>query len=245
MNIDREDMSAQRPGSIIYTAILAFLLGGTSGYLLRGCGGHDESESDRTGGDVVMPPVAELPVENSADTGEPVGWGDDSAVLIPIPERTHNPLDTPVITTRILSHKDEPVIPVLGVKPSDLYDSYGDGRSGGRAHQALDIIAPEGTPVVAAVRGSILRYFRSEKGGETIYQRGEDGLIYYYAHLQRYEPGIDEGDVVRAGTVIGYVGNSGNAGPDNYHLHFAIWRPTSEKSYWDGEAINPYPLLSR
>ena len=136
------------------------------------------------------------------------------------------------------------IIPVAGVEPEDLYDSFNDERSEGRYHDALDIPAPEGTPVLAATGGEILRFFRSELGGVTIYQRDDDGLIYYYAHLQGYAPGIQEGMRVEAGDVIAWVGNSGNAGPDNYHLHFAIWRPQSEESYWDGTPINPYPLLA-
>ena len=136
------------------------------------------------------------------------------------------------------------VIPVAGVAPEDLYDSFDDGRSEGRSHDALDIPAPEGTPVLAATGGEILRFFQSDRGGLTIYQRGDDRLIYYYAHLQGYAPGIQEGMRVEAGDVIAWVGNSGNAGPDNYHLHFAIWRPESEDSYWDGVPINPYPLLA-
>jgi murein DD-endopeptidase MepM/ murein hydrolase activator NlpD len=136
------------------------------------------------------------------------------------------------------------VIPVEGVNPEDLYDSFDDERSEGRYHDAIDIPAAEGTPVLAATGGEILRFFRSELGGMTIYQRGDDRLIYYYAHLKGYAPEIREGMRVEAGDEIGSVGNSGNAGPDNYHLHFAIWTPMSEDSYWDGDPINPYPLLA-
>lgn len=145
---------------------------------------------------------------------------------------------------RILRSPSGLVIPVAGIAPSELYDSFDDGRSEGRSHDALDIPAPEGTPVLAATGGEILRFFTSERGGLTIYQRGDDGLIYYYAHLQGYAPGIGEGMRVEAGDVIAWVGNTGNAGPDNYHLHFAIWSPEREDSYWDGVPINPYPLLT-
>jgi peptidoglycan LD-endopeptidase LytH len=136
------------------------------------------------------------------------------------------------------------VLPVAGIRPEELQDNYLDERSEGRVHEALDIMAPQGTPVLAAADGRILRLFSSERGGTTIYQQSADSMyIFYYAHLDRYAEGIHDGQEVRRGTVIAYVGNTGNAGVDNYHLHFAIWRITDPGRYWDGENINPYPLL--
>jgi murein DD-endopeptidase MepM/ murein hydrolase activator NlpD len=136
------------------------------------------------------------------------------------------------------------VMPVAGISPEQLRDNYLDERSEGRVHAALDIMAPHGTPVLAAADGRIVRLFTSERGGTTIYQQSTDSIyIFYYAHLDRYAEGVHEGQEVRRGTVIAYVGNTGNAGVDNYHLHFAIWRITDQNRYWDGENINPYPLL--
>lgn len=136
------------------------------------------------------------------------------------------------------------IIPVADVGPGDLQDTFTAARSAGRVHNAIDIMAPRGTPVVAATDGQIVKLFLSERGGITVYQRGVDErTIYYYAHLERYAAGLAEGAVLRQGTVLGFVGNTGNAGPGNYHLHFAIWLPSDPQRYWDGAPINPYPLM--
>lgn len=138
------------------------------------------------------------------------------------------------------------IIPVAGVKPEQLIDTFGDARSEGRLHDAIDIMAPAGTPVLAAADGRILKLFQSERGGTTIYQLGPNQeLIFYYAHLAGYAPGIAEGKDVRQGEVIAYVGDTGNAGPGNYHLHFSIAAVSDPKRYWEGTNINPYPLLRR
>lgn len=136
------------------------------------------------------------------------------------------------------------IIPVAGVKPDQLVDTYDDARSEGRLHDAIDIMAPSGTPVLAAADGRILKLFQSERGGITIYQLGPNQkLIFYYAHLSGYAPSVFEGKDVRQGEVIAYVGDTGNAGTGNYHLHFSIAVVSDPKRYWEGTNINPYPLL--
>jgi peptidoglycan LD-endopeptidase LytH len=136
------------------------------------------------------------------------------------------------------------IVPVAGVQPNQLRDTFTDSRSEGRVHDAIDIPAAQGTPVVAAADGQIIKLFQSERGGTTIYQLITDKkLIFYYAHLQRYADGLIEGKFVRQGEVIGYVGDTGNAGPGNYHLHFSIAVVSDPKRYWEGTNINPYPLL--
>jgi murein DD-endopeptidase MepM/ murein hydrolase activator NlpD len=136
------------------------------------------------------------------------------------------------------------IVPVAGVQPNQLLDTFADSRSEGRMHDAIDIPAAQGTPVIAAADGQITRLFQSELGGTTIYQLSVDKkLIFYYAHLQRYADGLSEGRFVRQGEVIGYVGDTGNAGPGNYHLHFSITIVSDPKRYWEGTNINPYPLL--
>lgn len=131
-----------------------------------------------------------------------------------------------------------------GVAADQLSDSFADGRGGSRVHEAIDIMAPAGTPVVAAADGRIVKLFTSVPGGLTIYQfdPGET-LAYYYAHLQRYADGLVEGQEVKRGDVIGYVGSTGNADPAAPHLHFAIFMLGPEKHWWQGTAVNPYPLL--
>jgi murein DD-endopeptidase MepM/ murein hydrolase activator NlpD len=130
------------------------------------------------------------------------------------------------------------IVPVAGIDPGDLTRQFDEHRSGGRSHRAIDILAPLGTPVLAANEGQIERLTHNRLGGITIYQRDPTrGFVYYYAHLQRYRPGLTEGDLVRRGEVIGYVGTTGNAPPQTPHLHFAI---QSE----GGEPVDPYDLLA-
>lgn len=138
------------------------------------------------------------------------------------------------------------IIPVAGVRSDQLIDTFADARSEGRLHDALDIAAPAGTPVLAAADGRILKLSQSERGGITIYQLGPNQeLIFYYAHLSGYAAGLAEGNDVRQGDVIAYVGDTGNAGAGNYHLHFSITIVSDPKRYWEGANINPYPLLRR
>ena len=147
-------------------------------------------------------------------------------------------------------------VPVDGVARSALRDTFADSRgsissdvssgasSRGHVHEALDIMAPRGTPVLAADDGSVVKLFTSEAGGLTLYQfDATQTFSYYYAHLDAYAEGINEGAAVKRGQVIGYVGSTGNASPDAPHLHFAIFRLGAERAWWKGEALNPYPLL--
>ena len=136
------------------------------------------------------------------------------------------------------------IIPVAGVKPEQLLDTFDDARSEGRVHDAIDIPAPAETAVLAAADGKILKLFQSERGGTTIYQLSADQkFIFYYAHLSHYVDGLTEGQLVQQGQQIAYVGDTGNAGPGNYHLHFSIAIVSDPKRYWEGTNINPYPLL--
>lgn len=137
------------------------------------------------------------------------------------------------------------VIPVAGFPAEKLKSDFGDPRSGGRSHGAIDILAPRGTPVIAATDGKIRKLFTSKAGGLTIYQYDKaEEICYYYAHLDRYADGVREGMSVKAGDVIGYVGVTGNAPPGAPHLHFAITRLLPTKEWWKGEAVDPYPLLT-
>ena len=138
------------------------------------------------------------------------------------------------------------IIPVAGVRPEQLRDTFSDARSEGRVHDAIDIAAPLDTPVLAVADGTIVKLFPSDRGGTTIYQLSADSkFFYYYAHLARYAEGLAEGQFVKQGQTIGYVGDSGNAGAGNYHLHFSISLVSDPKRYWEGVNINPYPLLRR
>jgi murein DD-endopeptidase MepM/ murein hydrolase activator NlpD len=136
------------------------------------------------------------------------------------------------------------MIPVTGVKREQLTDTFTASRSNGRGHDAIDIMAPLGTPVLATADGEIAKFFESKNGGITIYQYSVDKkYVYYYAHLQKRADNLKEKDFVRQGTIIGYVGDTGNAGTGNYHLHFSISIPANPARYFEGTYVNPFPLL--
>ena len=138
-------------------------------------------------------------------------------------------------------------IPVAGIKPEALADTYTQSRSGGaRVHNAIDIMAPHGTPVVAAAPGTVEKIYDSKGGGGlTVYVRSPDGQwMFYYAHLQAYAPGLKEGQAVKQGDAIGTVGSTGNANPAGPHLHFAINKMGEGEKWYDGTPVNPYPLLA-
>ena len=157
------------------------------------------------------------------------------------------PLDSNNVSAPTDSEIAQLVVPVLNVRRSDLTDTYSASRTGGdRLHEAIDIMAPNGTSVIAAGPGEIEKLFSSDAGGLTTYVRSTDGqTIHYYAHLEEYAPGLREGMRVRRGQRIGSVGSSGNAEADAPHLHFAILRTTKDAEWWEpANAINPYPLLT-
>ena len=161
-----------------------------------------------------------------------------SSVVQPVPQITP--------TTQITRIDQGLIIPVAGVRSDQLVDTFTASRAEGRTHDAIDIMAPADTPVLAAADGTITKLWQSERGGTTIYQLSADQkMIFYYAHLAHYADGLTEGKQVRQGEVIAYVGDTGNAGPGNYHLHFSIAIVSDPKRYWEGTNINPYPLLHK
>ena len=136
------------------------------------------------------------------------------------------------------------MVPVQGVKASALTDTFDQPRGNQRHHEALDIMAPKGTPVVAAADGKVVKLFTSKPGGLTVYQFDpSEKFAYYYAHLDRYADGLQEGMVLKRGDVLGYVGVTGNSDPNAPHLHFAVVELTPEKQWWKGTPLNPFPLL--
>lgn len=138
------------------------------------------------------------------------------------------------------------IIPVMGINAAQLRDTYSDARGSGRRHDAIDIMAPHNTPVIAAAPAVVVKRDHGARGGIALYALAADrSTIYYYAHLDRYAPGVVEGTTLRAGDVLGYVGDTGNAGAGNYHLHFEITTTSDPKRYWGGASHNPYPLLRK
>jgi murein DD-endopeptidase MepM/ murein hydrolase activator NlpD len=134
-------------------------------------------------------------------------------------------------------------LPVQGVTADALRSSFHERRDGSREHEAIDILAARGTPVLAVESGRIAKLFISRAGGNTIYQFDpSEQFAYYYAHLERYADGLSEGDRVTRGQTIGYVGTSGNAPPNTPHLHFAIFKLFPERQWWRGTALDPYDV---
>jgi len=170
-------------------------------------------------------------LQNAAQTGRSTAAHRPLAIVVP------DPADIPAL-----------VIPVQGVQRGQLIDTFTQAReNGARVHDAVDIPAPLGTPVLAAASGTVEKLFTSAAGGITVYVRCDDRrFIHYYAHLDRYAPGLAEGQRVSQGQEIGAVGFTGNANPAAPHLHFAIQATSPEAKWYEpSSAINPYPLLMR
>ena len=192
----------------------------------------------------VAPPIATSPVDRAPRPAATVG----SPAIPPAAATTTRP---PAPTATVAPASPRPaagtlLIPVAGVLPGQLTDTFNDTRDGVRRHEALDIMAARGTPVLAAADGTVAKLFTSVPGGLTIYEFDPTGTYaYYYAHLDRYAPGLAEGKALRRGDVIAYVGSTGNASAQAPHLHFAIFVLGPEKQWWKGSAIDPYPLLAK
>ena len=158
------------------------------------------------------------------------------------------PVAAPAAGTVSVAGADVPppvglLIPVEGVATASLRATFDERRGAGR-HEAIDIMAPRGTPVRAAGDGKLVKLFTSVRGGLTVYQFDPQAMhAYYYAHLDAYAPGLKEGMPLKRGDAIGSVGSTGDAAPDAPHLHFAIFRLGPEKQWWKGTPIDPYPLL--
>ncbi|KAF1016053.1 MAG: L-Ala--D-Glu endopeptidase [Stenotrophomonas maltophilia] len=187
-------------------------------------------------------PTASTPVAAAPAARAPAVADHAARVAAPAPAAAAAPASPPVAAPA-----DAPqglLLPVQGITPAQLRDTFTDARSEGRVHDAIDIMAAEGTPVLAVADGHVEKLFDSKRGGLTIYQFEPGGRwCYYYAHLQRYADGLAEKQTIKRGEVIGYVGSTGNASAEAPHLHFEVHVLGPEKQWWKGESINPYPLL--
>ena len=199
------------------------------------------------------PTAADVTEVHASTAATAVGDGVDTAgakdqrgVATPEPAATVPPAPvSPTEAGEIVALRGRDLkLPVDGVDRKDLRNTFADAR-GSRTHEALDILAPRGTKVRAVEDGRVQKLFTSKAGGLTIYEFDPtQTFTYYYAHLDRYEDGLREGQMVKRGDVIGYVGSTGNASPDAPHLHFAIFRLGPEKQWWKGDPINPYLVLT-
>jgi murein DD-endopeptidase MepM/ murein hydrolase activator NlpD len=161
-----------------------------------------------------------------------------TAVVTPAPISNDSGEETNFLASRRLA------FPVKGFEKG-LRDNFAETRGGTRKHEALDIMAPRGTAVIAVDDGRVAKLFRSAAGGITLYQfDSEEKYVYYYAHLDRYAEGMVEGLMLKRGDLVGYVGSTGNAPAHAPHLHFTMFRMGPDKKWWKGTAVNPYPYLA-
>ncbi len=159
----------------------------------------------------------------------------------PAPSTTAPPANAAPIATA--GHSLKLRLPIEGIEVESFKDGFAEARTG-HPHEAVDMLAPRNTPVHAVEDGTVAKLFVSKAGGNTIYEFDETNqFAYYYAHLERYAIGLREGDSIKKGQVIGYVGTSGNAPKNTPHLHFAVFELGPERQWWKGKAIDPYPLF--
>jgi murein DD-endopeptidase MepM/ murein hydrolase activator NlpD len=204
-----------------------------------GCSPGASDRSSTIGVDSASPvPVAVAESLTIRSTVAPVPAPIDSIPFRPTPDSTIPPAIGTTTDSLSLS------IPVEGIAASELRDTFGDPRTG-HAHEALDIMAPRGTPVLSAADGRLTKLFLSKQGGIMVYASdASDRYVLMYGHLDRYADGLTEGMTLRRGQLIGYVGSTGDAAVAGPHLHFAIARGKPSVAWWKGEAVNPYPLLA-
>jgi murein DD-endopeptidase MepM/ murein hydrolase activator NlpD len=243
------------PAAVAIIGLVAIGVGAAvkTGFIRIGRGDGPSSSSEgaaavavRTGaGEVVLPrPAADsaglravgptapppTPRELAADTITPSTAAGDSMAVRPT-------------SAELIELAGELIVPVAGVQPKDLLDTFDEPR-GNRRHNALDIPAPRGTPVLSATDGRVQRVFSSQAGGLMVYASDPTGrFVLMYAHLDRYADGLADGMPLKRGETIGYVGTTGNAPPNVPHLHFAIARTSNVERWWTGLPVDPRPLL--
>lgn len=192
-----------------------------------------DTSGPRTSGDSLV-------AANPMSSGDASGTGQRPAPILPAGTGSANP---PVVPADLDALKSEgPIVPVAGVATKDLTDSFDDARGGGsRKHEALDIMAARNTPVLSALSGIVLKFHNSVAGGLTIYASDPTNrYVFMYGHLDSYKPGLKEGDALKKGEIIGFVGSTGDASPNAPHLHIAITRNDNVKEWWKGTPLNPF-----
>jgi len=240
------------PAVIVVVGLLAIALGAAvkTGFIEIRRGnmrGDSSAVGVRTGsGEVAMP----LPTRDSARgavsnaKAPPTPAALSSDTLIAPPSASDSNAVRPA-AAELAELAANLIVPVVSVEPKDLLDTFDESR-GSRRHNALDIPAPRGTPVLSATAGTLQRLFTSSAGGLMVYASDpSDRFILMYAHLDRYASGLANGMPLQRGDTLGFVGTTGNAPPDVPHLHFAIARTTNVARWWTGMPVDPRPLLLR
>ena len=241
----------------LLTLIIGALLGAVGLFVYLREVPHDSAPATVVTPAAPVPAPATLPVPAPATAGPAPnsaaalnGQLPPAPVVTPdlteadLPVRPSEPMPVPAVNGADLP-AGKLMVPVDGVKFSQLTDTYNAPRGSERHHQALDIMAPKGTKVFAVADGKVAKLFTSVPGGLTVYQfEPTEKYAYYYAHLDSYAAGIQEGQLLKRGDLIGYVGVTGNSDPKAPHLHFAVVQLTPEKQWWKGTPVNPYPLMA-
>jgi len=236
-------------GRVLFPLFIALALGGVGGWFLRDRlppqSALDLDDPRPSGTAVAETPLPETP--RRAAIPPPVATssaGERRSEATPVPEPQEPSIGAdPIAELRRHALR----LPLDDVEVDVMKHSFAERRDrGGRPHEAADLMAPRMTPVYAVESGRIAKLFLSKAGGTTIYQFDpSEHYCYYYAHLQQYAAGLKEGQTVRAGELIGYVGSSGNAAPDAPHLQFAIFKLADAKRWWDGTAVDPYLVFRK
>jgi len=235
--------------AVLGLAFIAFGAAVKSGVIeIRRGGGSTRATGNvvRTGaGDVEMPvtrPDGKAAAAPATPPPTPKELASDTLVAAAAPSDSNAVQPTPAELAQLAS---DLIVPVLGVEPKDLLDTFDESR-GNRRHNALDIPAPRGTPVISATAGKVLRVFSSQAGGLMVYASDPTNrFVLMYAHLDRYVNGIADGMPLQRGDTIGFVGTTGNAPANVPHLHFGIARTSDVGRWWTGMPVDPRPLLRR
>ena len=253
---------AQQRGGVVIPAFAAcFCIGIFVGWWLKSGAPMPAVSQAPPAGQVVLDPSADVATDPKGSTESPKGWtagpkgpalhSEDEGAAGKVVATTGEPLVAPASPTSLPAASAIGDLRSRGLRlPIDdavveaMKGGFDEGRAGGRAHEAVDILAPRNTPIRAVEDGAIAKLFTSKAGGTTVYQFDPSGrFCYYYAHLESYAPGLHDGQHVSQGEVIGFVGTSGNAPPNTPHLHFAVFELDADRHWWKGRAIDPYLIF--
>ncbi len=225
----------------------ALLIGSMALSVVAACAAPVNEDDGTAAGGVIVERSATAPpmLPDSAPLpAEPVGPESTAAVAALDAPAMLNPELTEAHLAYLRSR--QLLIPVPGVRGSELPNTFDEARAdGARRHDAMDILAPRGTPVLSVDAGRIARIDTSDRGGLSLYATDPSGkFVYYYAHLDAYRRGLHDGQPLARGDTLGFVGTTGNAPPGTPHLHFAISLLGDPRRWWDGTPVNPWLLLA-
>jgi murein DD-endopeptidase MepM/ murein hydrolase activator NlpD len=247
--------SQQRGGVFIPALAVCFLIGTIVGWWLRSGAPTPAASQTAPAVQVLLEPAADASTDPTGSTARPTGpalHSDAAGTAGEVAATTGEPLVAPAPPTSLPAasaigdlRRRGLRLPIDDADVETMKGEFAEGRdAGGRPHEAVDILAPRSTPIRAVEDGTIAKLFESKAGGTTIYQFDPSGrFCYYYAHLERYAPGLHDGQHVSQGEVIGFVGTSGNAPADMPHLHFAVFELDADRHWWKGRALDPYQIF--